>query len=398
MKRGIRSKSDGYAATLVFGGKPIVTVSMADRKMKTPKSMIPTTRTKAPGSSSGNKSEDVLKVKTLLKETLSSVMSDFLNYNKKLLPPSGIVRLKEMCEYTILGGKMYRAMLVINTVSIYAKSTKMKEAMLVAWCVEILQAAFLTADDIMDRSITRRGKACWYKQAETEGAAINDSLLLESFVYWILKRHFKSRPMLYIALTDLFREVTYLTELGQMLDISCETEKNFSKFTKNMYHRICHNKTAMYTFYLPIAAGLLIAKEGEVSDKTLNICSEICSQLGLKFQIQDDYLDCYGDSKVMGKVGTDIRDHKCTWLLLQALQLVNPSELSMLQELYGNTEEEGSEKKVTALYTKLGLPDLYAREQEESFTACYKRINEVASIIPPAVFLPVLYKMQGRSK
>lgn len=128
-------------------------------------------------------------------------------------------------------------------------------------------------------------------------------------------------------------------------------------------------------------------------------------RLGIKFAIsphfstlQDDYLDCYGDSKVMGKVGTDIRDHKCTWLLLKSLQMVNPSELSMLQQLYGNTQVDNSEKKVTALYTKLGIPDLYAQEQEESFQACYKRIHESASIIPPAVFLPVLHKMQGRAK
>lgn len=74
--------------------------------------------------------------------------SHFSRAHSPYLPPRftshpGVARLKEMCEYTILGGKMYRAMLVINTVSIY-KSTKVKEAMLVAWCVEILQVIMHT--------------------------------------------------------------------------------------------------------------------------------------------------------------------------------------------------------------------------------------------------------------
>ena len=58
------------------------------------------------------------------------------------------------------------------------------------WCIEFLQAFFLVADDVMDDSVTRRGQPCWFRREEVQLIAINDSFILESFVYKILKRYF----------------------------------------------------------------------------------------------------------------------------------------------------------------------------------------------------------------
>ena len=63
----------------------------------------------------------------------------------------------------------------------------------------------------------------------------------------------------------------------------------------------------------------------------LNETRTILSTLGLLFQIQDDVLDCFGDPTVTGKIGTDIKDGKCTWLVVQALRRGTPSHQALIQ-------------------------------------------------------------------
>lgn len=71
-----------------------------------------------------------------------------------------------------------------------------------------MQAFFLVADDVMDHSLTRRGVPCWYQNPHVGMDAINDSFLLRSGLYFILKKHFSEEPY-YAALRDLFHEVSY---------------------------------------------------------------------------------------------------------------------------------------------------------------------------------------------
>ena len=49
------------------------------------------------------------------------------------------------------------------------------------------------------------------------------------------------------------------------------------------------------------------------------------------YSLQDDYIDCYGDPAVTGKVGTDIEENKCGWLVIQALQRVSPEQRKVLE-------------------------------------------------------------------
>jgi len=92
---------------------------------------------------------------------------------------------------------------------------------------------------------------------------------------------------------------------------------DLSKYTIETYMRIVTYKTAFYTFYLPAAAAMHLC--GMEDERAYDLARDICVRLGQFFQIQDDYLDCYGDPAVIGKVGTDIEDNKCSWLVVQAL-------------------------------------------------------------------------------
>ena len=61
-------------------------------------------------------------------------------------------------------------------------------ASILGWSIEFLQAFFLVADDVMDDSLTRRGQPCWYRNPHVNMIAINDSFLLESFVFTLIKQ------------------------------------------------------------------------------------------------------------------------------------------------------------------------------------------------------------------
>jgi farnesyl diphosphate synthase len=116
----------------------------------------------------------------------------------------------------------------------------------------------------MDHSVTRRGQPCWFRKEEVKLIAINDSFILESCVFKILKRYFGAETF-YPQLVDLFIEVTRQTELGQLLDLTSQRLDGpieLHRFTEERYFAIVKYKTAFYSFYLPVALGewsLLIA-------------------------------------------------------------------------------------------------------------------------------------------
>ena len=87
-------------------------------------------------------------------------------------------------------------------------------------------------------------------------------------------------------------------------------------------------KTAFYSFYLPVALGMIVS--GITDPRLFDQAREILMIMGEYFQVQDDFLDCYGTPEVIGKIGTDIQDNKCGWLVCKALEIVTPKQRKVL--------------------------------------------------------------------
>lgn len=87
-------------------------------------------------------------------------------------------------------------------------------------------------------------------------------------------------------------------------------------------------KTAFYSFYLPVA--LAMQMSGIQDDAAYKAAEDILIPMGEYFQIQDDFLDCYADPEVLGKIGTDILDNKCSWVINTALAHVTPEQRAIL--------------------------------------------------------------------
>ena len=124
--------------------------------------------------------------------------------------------------------------------------------------------------------------------------------------------------------------MTLQTELGQLIDLltAPENSVDLSKFSLEKHRFIVTYKTAFYSFYLPVALAMFMA--GTADPKDLEQARDVLIPLGEYFQIQDDFLDCYGDPEVIGKIGTDIRDNKCSWLINKALAKANAGQRQIL--------------------------------------------------------------------
>lgn len=308
--------------------------------------------------------------------------------------------IERMLDYNVPGGKLNRGLSVIDSYRLLKEWKELTEdeiflASVLGWCIEWLQAYFLVLDDIMDNSVTRRGQPCWFRVPKVGMIAVNDGVLLRNHIPRMLKNHFKGKPY-YVDLLDLFNEVEFQTASGQMIDLitTIEGEKDLSKYALSLHRRIVQYKTAYYSFYLPVACALVMSGE-DLENHT--VVKDTLVQMGIYFQVQDDYLDCFGDPETIGKVGTDIEDFKCSWLVVKALELCNEEQKKLLHEAYGKPDLENV-AKVKALYKELDIEGVFAEYESQSYAELNATIEAHPSKSIQAVLKSFLGKIYKRQK
>ncbi|GAU97933.1 hypothetical protein RvY_09151 [Ramazzottius varieornatus] len=309
---------------------------------------------------------------------------------------------QQVLEYNVPHGKKNRGLSVVDTYRLLKKNAHIPEeddqkAAVLGWCVEILQAFFLVADDIMDQSHTRRGQPCWFRQRNVGLIAINDAFYLENAVYAIIKTHFDGLPS-YVKIMELFHEVTMQTITGQCLDmVSSRPDEpvDFSTFTSQRYDSIVKYKTAYYSFYLPVALAMYLA--GIYDEDSHQRAKAILLEMGHFFQVQDDYLDCFGTPEILGKIGTDIQDRKCGWLIVQALLICNAEQRERLQDNYGIDRPECIQR-VKDVYHELAMEKVYKTFEDESAIRIQDLIGKFSGSLPPSIFMSFFNKIFKRNK
>ncbi|KAK9268144.1 hypothetical protein L1049_010584 [Liquidambar formosana] len=308
--------------------------------------------------------------------------------------------VERMLDYNVPGGKLNRGLSVIDSYQILKEGKELTEdeiflASTLGWCIEWLQAYFLVLDDIMDNSHTRRGQPCWFRLPKVGMIAVNDGVVLRNHIPRILKNHFRGKPY-YVDLLDLFNEVEFQTASGQMIDLitTLEGEKDLSKYSLPLHRRIVQYKTAYYSFYLPVACALVMS--GENLDNHIDV-KNILVEMGTYFQVQDDYLDCFGEPEKIGKIGTDIEDFKCSWLVVKALERCNEEQKKVLHEHYGKADP-ADVAKVKALYNDIDLQGVFAEYESKSYEKLTTSIEAHPSKAVQAVLKSFLGKIYKRQK
>ena len=303
----------------------------------------------------------------------------------------------------------------------------------------------------MDASITRRGQPCWYRVEGVGLMAVNDALILEGAIFQMIRKHFRKEPY-YAELLDLMHEVRYrCPPILERSPYPCPGfVSNRNGATRRPHHRsgaqcgfvqvlsfqVCSSpsrphyhfenlhvfptihrhstiviyKTALYSFYLPVALALLLCgfpveKRNASDPDYYKIALDILVPLGEYFQIQDDYLDFSGTPEQIGKIGTDIVDNKCSWCINTALARASPTQRAILDANYGRKDSE-AEERVKEVFREVGVDGLYAEYEAQSYARINALIDAVPEVRSPcgeavlrrAVFRTFLEKIYKRTK
>ena len=266
--------------------------------------------------------------------------------------------LYEPIRYVLsLGGKRIRPVLMLMSYNLYKDDV---DTILPTACgLETYHNYTLLHDDLMDNADMRRGHATVHKKWDANTAILSgDSMLVLSY-----QRIAQCAPQYLPQILDLFTTTALEIGEGQQYDMEFETRDDVCEAE---YIEMIRLKTSV----LLACAMKMGAIQAGASPADQDALYRYGESLGLAFQLQDDYLDVYGDPSVFGKnIGGDITSNKKTFMLINALLRAEGQDKAELEAWIARKDFDRQEKvdAVTHLYTKLGI-DRLARERIEYYT------------------------------
>jgi geranylgeranyl diphosphate synthase type II len=257
-------------------------------------------------------------------------ISDYLKSQYEIKEPKN---LYEPIHYILdLGGKRIRPVLTLMTAEIF--DANYKKALPAALAVEVFHNFSLVHDDIMDDAPLRRGQATVHEKWNINtGILSGDAMLILAYQYFE-----QYQPKIFRKLAKLFSKTALQVCEGQQWDVDFETRDDV---TIPDYLKMIEYKTAV----LVAAAMKMGAIIAETSKENAKLIYDFGLNLGLAFQLQDDYLDAFGDPETFGKqVGGDIIENKKTYLYLKALEFSSKEEAQQLTQLFSIQPDDNSDK------------------------------------------------------
>jgi geranylgeranyl diphosphate synthase type II len=276
---------------------------------------------------------------------INEYQEQFLCYLERQNMDKEPKNLYEPIDYILqLGGKRLRPVLTLMTTDIF--NTDYKLALPAAMAVEVFHNFSLVHDDIMDDAPLRRGNITVHEKWN-----INTGILSGDAMLILAYQHFEQyEPAVFRDLAKLFSKTALEVCEGQQYDVDFETRNDV---TIPEYLKMIEYKTAV----LVAAAMKMGAIIAETSEENANLIYDFGLNLGLAFQLQDDYLDAFGNPETFGKrVGGDIIENKKTYLYLKAIEFSKPDEKQQLLHYFSIQPDDNVDKinAVRAIFNGTG--------------------------------------------
>ncbi len=249
-----------------------------------------------------------------------------------------------------LGGKRLRPVLLLTAARAYGG--KVEDALPAALAIELFHNFTLMHDDIMDKAEQRRGKPSVHAKWD-----VNTAILSGDVTLILAYEYLQAYPAaLFLELSRLFNTTARYVCEGQQWDMDFETLQNIEL---DDYLLMIKNKTAVL-LAASLQMGVMIAGASTVEQKKIY---DFGIRLGLAFQLQDDYLDTFGDTETFGKkIGGDILENKKTILYVLAMQYAAEPDKEKLRELYFRQQNLSEKDKIKQ------VRDIFIRSQADQKT------------------------------
>lgn len=284
---------------------------------------------------------------------------------QQALPPNPAGLYNPVRHIMSIGGKRIRPLLCLLGCQLF--SDNVQKALPAAMAVEFFHNFSLLHDDVMDNAPLRRGHPTVHAKYGLNAAILSgDAMLVQAYAY-LAKSDAKLLPKLLPVLNKTALEVCE----GQQYDMDFETTM---QVTKQQYLHMITLKTAVL-----LAASLQMgAFCGGVTHLKAEYVNQFGINIGIAFQLQDDYLDTFGKPDTFGKkIGGDILNNKKTYLLLSALENANHNQKQTLEHWLSPQYHEPTQKvaAITAIYEETGAKDAIQTEMERYYQLAFEYLS-----------------------
>jgi geranylgeranyl diphosphate synthase type II len=265
-----------------------------------------------------------------------------------------------------LGGKRIRPILTILAAQLFDPEIKGIEHKALA--MELFHNFTLMHDDIMDEAPLRRNKETVHKKWGTNiGILSGDALLIKSYQYLIKEVHPNNTEIL-----NLFNRIALEVCEGQQMDLDFEEE---TTVTEEEYIEMIRLKTAVL-LGCSLEIGAIAAYSSKEDAKHLYNFGE---NIGIAFQLQDDYLDAFSDTASFGKqIGGDILANKKTYLLIRAIEKSNEEQREAIFNCFNIKNPTLKVEIMLNLYRELKIVDDVQEKMNVYYKEAIKHLNSVS--------------------